>query len=425
MAGVSVEKRGDTWRYRFDTAKIGGKRHRVQKGGFATKREAQAAGAAAFAEYNNCGLVFTPNEVSFADYLDYWVQEYCEVNLKVGTVNTYKAYIKDYIKPRFGAYKLTQLRPTALQSAINEMFNEGYSRHTLKSVRGILRKSLSYAVETARFIKDSPALYLSLPLYSAQPDTPTRSNPHVYIDKEKIDQIMKLYPEKSNSHIPLLLGYRCGMRKGEVYGLEIGDIDFENKKISIRQQMQKDYKSKGWYITAPKYNSARVIDVDDNTLSILAKKVNAIKSLKKERGADYPRYFLDKAGYIQTEETEREVFFLNVDKAGKVMLASAISSPVKRIREKLRLPDFDFHSLRHTHATTLAEAGAPFKYVQYRLGHKTIEVTLRTYQHVSPLIAEAGANVLENLYGGKKKEMPESSEISQLSGIIVPTGIQL
>ena len=41
-------------------------------------------------------------------------------------------------------------------------------------------------------------------------------------------------------------------------------------------------------------------------------------------------------------------------------------------RTELGFDKFDYHSLRHTHATMLAEKGASPKYVQYRLGHKNI-----------------------------------------------------
>ena len=45
---------------------------------------------------------------------------------------------------------------------------------------------------------------------------------------------------------------------------------------------------------------------------------------------------------------------------------------------------FDYHSLRHTHATMLIENGAPIKDVQHRLGHKSVQVTLDIYSHVTP-----------------------------------------
>ena len=57
----------------------------------------------------------------------------------------------------------------------------------------------------------------------------------------------------------------------------------------------------------------------------------------------------------------------------------------------------DYHSLRHTHATMLAEKGASPKYVQYRLGHKNIQVTMQIYQHLTDKMSEEGARLLDLL----------------------------
>ena len=51
-------------------------------------------------------------------------------------------------------------------------------------------------------------------------------------------------------------------------------------------------------------------------------------------------------------------------------------------RTELGFDKFDYHSLRHTHATMLAEKGASPKYVQYRLGHKNIQVTMEMSRNV-------------------------------------------
>ena len=59
---------------------------------------------------------------------------------------------------------------------------------------------------------------------------------------------------------------------------------------------------------------------------------------------------------------------------------------------------FNFHSLRHTHCTMLAENNAPIKYVQQRLGHKNVTVTLQIYQHVSEKMSEEGRIALNNIY---------------------------
>ncbi len=58
-----------------------------------------------------------------------------------------------------------------------------------------------------------------------------------------------------------------------------------------------------------------------------------------------------------------------------------------------------FHSFRHTHATMLAEAGAPIKYTQEQLGHKDVTVTMQIYQHASEAIRKSGAATLERMFG--------------------------
>lgn len=50
--------------------------------------------------------------------------------------------------------------------------------------------------------------------------------------------IIERFPEGHPSHLALMLGYYCGLRLGEVYGLTWDCVDFENKTITINKQMQ-------------------------------------------------------------------------------------------------------------------------------------------------------------------------------------------
>lgn len=58
---------------------------------------------------------------------------------------------------------------------------------------------------------------------------------------------------------------------------------------------------------------------------------------------------------------------------------------------------FNFHSLRHTHATMLIENGANIKDVQARLGHSDIETTLNTYTHATEKMAEQSVEIFEKV----------------------------
>ncbi|MGN0133200.1 MAG: tyrosine-type recombinase/integrase, partial [Anaerotignum sp.] len=71
----------------------------------------------------------------------------------------------------------------------------------------------------------------------------------------------------------------------------------------------------------------------------------------------------------------------------------------KIIRQELGI-NFDYHSLRHTHATKLIEAGANVKAVQQRLGHKNIETTMNTYVHHTDAMAQETADLFEIVVNG-------------------------
>ena len=95
MADVTVQERGEVYQYKFEIASIDGKRKFKNKSGFATKSEAKQAGIIAYNEYLNTGHSFKPKTMSYSDYLDYWMKEHCEINLKYHTA--WHCYMYDYI----------------------------------------------------------------------------------------------------------------------------------------------------------------------------------------------------------------------------------------------------------------------------------------------------------------------------------------
>lgn len=85
------------------------------------------------------------------------------------------------------------------------------------------------------------------------------------------------------------------------------------------------------------------------------------------------------------------------------------------VLKKSGVPKIRFHDLRHTHASLLLKLGIDPKVVSTRLGHATVNITLDTYSHVYPDVAEDTAHrfgkavfsTLEKQKNGAR-ELPQS-----------------
>lgn len=401
MSNVRTRKRGKYWEYEFDTAKIEGKRNRISKSGYKTKAEAIAAGAAAMAEYNNCGAKFVPSEMSFSDFLDYWLDSYCAIALKKTTVENYKKRIKAHIKPVLGAYKLASLTTVGLQKFINAKIDEHYSVNTLSVLRGILTGSLQYAVQQ-RMIKDNPAREIRIPTCRSNETLQLRTSPHVYVSAETMQRIFERFPEKHPSHIPLMLGYRCGLRLGEVFAITWDCVDLERGKIEINKQVQWSPQAQLWFFTNPKFNSFRTVDLDRCLLELLRREWKRQEKDRAYYAELYTRYYENDArGIVAMQDNSAAVKLIElllVRQDGTYIQPRTLQHASSVIHHDMGIEDFTFHSLRHTHATMLAEAGTPQKYMQQRLGHKDISVTLRYYTHLTDKMNEIGTGVLDKIF---------------------------
>ena len=401
MSNVRTRKRGKYWEYEFDAAKVAGKRNRISKSGYKTKAEAVAAGAAAMAEYNSSGIKFISSEMSYADFLDYWIESYCLITLKKTTLDNYKKRIKAHIKPSLGAYKLTSLTTAGLQKFINSKIEAQYSLNTLSVLRGILTGSLQYAVRQ-NMLKNNPAREIRIPTERSTESLQLRSAPHRYLPPDVIEKIFERFPEKHPSHIPLMLGYRCGLRLGEAFAITWDCVDLEKGQIYINKQVQWNPAEQWWFFTNPKFNSFRTIDLDNTLLELLKRER---KRQDKDRAYYEDMYTVyyenDVRGLVTSPDqassaTPIELMLVRQD--GSYIQARTMQHASSVIHYELGVKDFTFHSLRHTHATMLAEAGMPQKYTQQRLGHKDISVTLKYYTHLTDKMSEIGGKILESMF---------------------------
>lgn len=401
--GDGVNLRDGKWQYRFEGPKIDGKRKQIVKGGFSTREEAFAAKLKAMAEFEATGEVFKPSEISVSDFMDKWYKDECVNKKKKTTLNNYEKIIRLDIKPEIGKYKLRTISHSTLQKLIDKLASEGRSRNTISVISGVLTSSFNYAVEPLHYIQKNPMEHVKLPSKRAEGNIALNTKSRVYIDEKRMNEILARFPKGSSAYIPLLLGYRCGLRLGEAYALTWDDIDFENKTLSVNKQVQwqsNGNKSGYWYFSTPKYDSNRIIQIDDAFLKILKnEKETQERKVKAYLDTEYTFYYEEKGTrIISTNDKGKKINFVCKREDGTYIQPRTMQHTSSVIHNQLGFPEFDFHSLRHTHCTMLLDNGADPKYVQTRLGHKSVQITLDIYQHLTQKTKKTCDSILNNIY---------------------------
>lgn len=201
MGELRTRKRGKTWEWSFEAARIEGKRNSISKGGYRTKAEAVAAGTKAKAEYDNAGRVFIPSSVSLADYLDYWLENHVKKNLAHNTYLDYESKTRLHIKPALGKYRLSAIDPDIIQSWADNIKCKGYSASMTKNLVACLSGALNYAVRPLKYIKYNPCDYIKLSRVKEDPQLKERRE---YIcTATDWQKIIGRFPENTSFYLSL------------------------------------------------------------------------------------------------------------------------------------------------------------------------------------------------------------------------------
>ena len=100
-------------------------------------------------------------------------------------------------------------------------------------------------------------------------------------------------------------------------------------------------------------------------------------------GKGYHQLYIDSEGYLNTEKRGQPIYMVNTRMDGTYVQERTMTYAARVVKRELGYEKFDFHSLRHTHATELSEAGVNIKEIQRRLGHSTMDVTSKRYLHAT------------------------------------------
>ena len=391
MSNVTIQKRGKYYQYKFEVAKVDGKRKFINKSGFGTKDEAIKAGNIAYTEYLNTGLVFKEKEISFSDYLDYWYENYCEVNLKYNTRRTYKTIMDKYLKREIGKYRLSSLTSVKLNSFIAELCNKyNFKKAYYNNILKVLKNCFRIATDVYGFIRYNPALTLKFPKIEDSNDF----QKHLY-NKNEINMILERFKDDDAFTCAFITSCFTGMRTGEVCSLTWEDIDFKNRVINVKHTVyDKPNDGKGrWYIgTTKTKQGTRQINMSITLYNALINYKKKQQYLKKVFGSEYYTYHfedvLNKYGKVMEQRiVQNKGNILQIKKAdmvftrpnGKFVGRNILNYPFKIIHKELGIKNCRFYDLRGSYATINLRNGTEIRDVADILGHKYIETTENFY----------------------------------------------
>lgn len=387
MAQVRTRKRGKTFSYIFEAGKTPeGKRKVVEKGGFATKAEAYKAGVAAYNDFLHGNIGITSEKITLKDFMTAWLDNVVALNVKPSSMQTYRLTSHSQIIPYLGEVKVQELTPAMLDAWIRKLAQAGLAKNTLSATHALIYSALKYAVYPAQLISLNPAAYIEVPKNAPQ----NVVERHIITHKH-FATLLEKYPFGTPYYIPLLLLYHTGARLGEVLGLIWSDVNFETKRITLRQQITYISKRGHFFTTLKTKSSNRYIIVDDFLLGELKRWQNQQAENENQFGDAYVYVYRESDGHIERRSKSlpaptdgEKVSLVCTRENGRMILKNYFT----RILAAMGL---NAHSFRHTHATQLIESGAAPKGVAGRLGHASTTITQDLYTHNTQKLQEETA----------------------------------
>lgn len=279
--------------------------------------------------------------------------------ITAGTLQEYERTIRIHLEPSMlGALALTEVRRENVQKWIGELVRKPLKPKSVENHYIVLASAIRAAID-AQIITANPCHGVTLP----RPDDHTQEERH-YLTRDEVDVLTAAMYRPYRALVTLLA--RTGLRFGEATALRVGDVT--GATLRVERAWQKE--TVGPRVLGPPktFRGRRTVSLDDATMA-------ALEPLLVGRDPDEWLFTGPDGERPVARQTFRQHWLVAVEKVGKS------ATP---------------HDLRHTHASWLIAAGVPLPYIQRRLGHSSITITVDTYGHLAP---DADLTVLAALNG--------------------------
>lgn len=361
-----------------------GKRHRIIRGGFKTKKEAQKASVEIEAKLNSGCMIARSSNITLHEFAwNHWL-EYHKNFIKLSTLKGIETNLRK-IDKYFGEYRQIKsiTRKDCQDFAVNMIIEQKLKRSVAKLNIGCLHQIFEYAINTEKILSVNPAKKIDIP----NPKEVVANVKPLYLEKDVLQKFLKVAQQTKRDfsyYMATLLLIYTGMRAGEAIGLEWKDIDLEKRIIYIRRGYY--YLGDGKYVihTPKTKTSARDIPISDQL-------INELKQYRKR----FIEFKLANAS--RWEDSGYDLVLTSIPVPGRPFSAQALEHWLKRKGKKIGIDYLRPHIFRHTHVSLLAEQGVPLEVISDRLGHIKSNVTRNVYLHVTQSSREVAAEQFDKI----------------------------
>ena len=329
----------------------------------------------------------TSGKMTFAQFVERWRDTHAK-HLAPKTRHGYNRMLDLRILKAIGHIRLDRLRPLHLLD-FYEQLREPDAREDKGKQGPLTEQTILHYHRLISTLLELAVKWQLLPNNIAKrvaaPSVPDKELPSY--TQEQVRRLMdKLEGQPYKYWLGVMIPLTCGLREGELFGLEWKHIDFDTRRVTIVQSSQY-LPGEGVFTKLPKTRSGkRIVRLPQFIMPVL-KAWKAEQSMQKLK--------LGNKWY----NTDRVMTTWN----GKAMYPGTMSQWFPAFLKENHLAHMNFHGTRHTFATLMDRSVISDADLSKLLGHTRVSTTKNMYTHADPGADDQAASIMDKIFSSKKR----------------------
>lgn len=338
-----------------------------------------------YLEYKSDVLSKNPTIITFEEvskqYIDVLIKG---KHRKLSTLGNREADLKNHILPIIGHIPITKITTFQLDQLMSNLkrVDGGQLAPSSKKViyhtiNGVMKKAVAWG-----YIDKNPLTGVECPTNKRCKIILKKADFQTIEEVKLVLEALKNEPEYWQ--VLFILDYYTGIRRGEIVGLEWGQVDFIKNRIYIEKS-----------ITAARGYGV----VEDGLKTTSSERWIALPVPVMERLKEYQTFWYKQRDNKQDKWRGGQNEYLFHAGLGKPLYPTTPSNHWKEFLKKHSIRHVKLHSIRHTVVSLLLEKNVSIKVISDMLGHSKIGITMDTYGHLQEQTREVPAEALTNIIG--------------------------